>query len=150
MISTRGSSGTSFKVVSYKDIFSLIQMDAGDGIMMGAAPPPPEPRHPEATTDASNDEDAAVVGALERPPPEHHDFKIVAELRPQDAYFLQKTRGATIVPTYAVKGHKERVIGPPLTTESASSQGFVHELASSKVAGVFPKGAYNRALEVIY
>ena len=125
-------------------------MDAGDGIIMEAPPPPPEPRHPVSTPDAANDEDVAVVGALEQAPPEHHDFKIVAELRPQDAYFLQKTRGATIVPTYAVKGHKERVIGPPLSTESVSSQGFVHELASSRVAKKFPRGAYNRALEVIY
>ena len=94
--------------------------------------------------------DVVETTVVSEPPPEHHPFKIVAELRPQDAYFLQKTRGATIVPTYSIEGQKDRVIGSPLSIPASTSQEYQNVLRSSEVTSVFPRGSRNRALEVIY
>lgn len=78
------------------------------------------------------------------------DYKIVAEIRPQDAYFLHKTRGATVVPTYAMRGNKDRVQGSPLSIKANTSVEFAQLLRSSLVTAAFPKGSHNRALEIVY
>ena len=94
----------------------------------------------------------ATVKADSRHESEHFEanFKIVAEIRPQDAYFLQKTRGATVVPTYALRGTQGRVQGSPLTIKADNSQEFSRALRSSLVTNAFPKQSHNKALEIVY
>tara|TARA_B100000900_G_scaffold250199_1_gene213118 strand:+ start:2648 stop:2986 length:339 start_codon:yes stop_codon:yes gene_type:complete len=78
------------------------------------------------------------------------NFKIVAEIRPQDAYFLQKTRGATVVPTYALRGKEGRIQGSPLSIKADNSKEFSRALRSSLVTNAFPKHSHNKALEIVY
>ena len=120
------------------DIFSYIQLNGeADDI---SVPNPPTPQQNKVHITASTNPT----------PPQHFDVKILAELRPEDAFFLQKTRNATLVPTYAIKGKKERVIGAPLSIPGPTTRDFVKALASGDVDGSFPKDSFNRAIEVIY
>ena len=105
---------------------------------------------PQPNLDCCADQEIVETACKEPPIPDHHAFKIVAELRPQDAYFLQKTRGATVVPTYSMEGQKNRIIGSPLSISVESSQDYQRALHSSQVTSAFPKGSKDRALEVIY
>ena len=54
------------------------------------------------------------------------------------------------MPTYAMKDKKERIVGAPLSIEADSTREFVDLLASPGVAESYPKGSFNRALEVMY
>ena len=120
------------------DIFSYIQMDGENGIIAAA---------PDAS---KQDGDVQVTSSTDPNPPQHFDIKILAEIRPEDAHFLKQTRGATLVPTYAVKDKNDRVIGLPLSIKAQTTKEFVAALASGEVAASFPKGSFNKAIEVIY
>ncbi len=120
--------------MSKSDIFSLIKTN----------------NETEPSLDCCADQEIIETSSKEPPLPNHHPFKIVAELRPQDAYFLQKTRGATVVPTYSIKGEKNRIIGSPLSISVESSEEYQRALHSSQVTSAFPEGSTDRALEVIY
>lgn len=77
-------------------------------------------------------------------------FKYVAELRPTDVFFLTKTRGATLMASWDKgTGTKREMqafrVGSDIT-RSAEFQKELTRAAHSK----FPKGAQNRAVEVIY
>lgn len=77
------------------------------------------------------------------------DYKLLAEIRPADAYVLQKMRNAVIVPTYEQKGSKTRKIGAPLVVEGSTAKDYSDNL-NQIGKSCFPEGAKNRALEVIY
>jgi len=120
------------------DIFSYIQMDGENGIIAAA---PDEP---------AADNDVQITSSTDPARPKHFDIKILAEIRPEDAHFLKQTRGATLVPTYAVKDKDDRVIGLPLSIKAQTTKEFVAALASGEVAASFPEGSFNKAIEVIY
>ena len=122
------------------DIYSFVQMQP-DALVVSAN------EHSVPNTEKN---DVTVKKETKNSPPEHLPFKIVAELTPQDVYFLKKAKGAALVPTYAMKDKKERIVGAPLSIEADSTREFVDLLASPGVAESYPKGSFNRALEVMY
>lgn len=77
------------------------------------------------------------------------DYKLLAEIRPTDAYVLQVMRKAVIVPTYEIPGSGTRKIGGPVLVEGSTAKEYSKNLARIG-RSCFPEEAKNKALEVIY
>ena len=99
--------------------------------------------------DNKKDNSVKIIKEIYDEPNDHIPYKIIAQLSERDAYKFINEKNAIIMPTYAIRGKKHRIMGPPLSIEAESETAFV-EKGSGEARKTFPSDSYNRALEIIW